>query len=109
MTRLPLELTHLITKQSDNCWLWKGTITRKGYGMYCLKGQIPKWAHRLVYELLIGPIGLFVQLHHTCENNNCVNPEHLKPITLKNHCELHKDRNKKCYVEIRRTKKSLPP
>jgi hypothetical protein len=36
-----------------------------------------------MYEALVGPIpdGLF--LDHTCRNRNCVNPQHLDPVTNK--------------------------
>lgn len=38
-------------------------------------------AHRLVYELLVGPIPDGLQLDHLCRNRGCVRPDHLEPVT----------------------------
>jgi len=66
----------------DGCWLWTGTITRKGYGMFWPDaGGVP--AHRFAYELLVGPIPDGLQLDHLCRVRHCVNPAHLEPVTSK--------------------------
>jgi hypothetical protein len=59
------------------CWLWQGTINRRtGYGVH---GKSP--AHRVIYELLVGPIPVGLELDHTCKVRACVNPVHLEPVT----------------------------
>lgn len=40
-----------------------------------------KQAHRVAYELLIGPIAAGLELDHLCRTHACVNPAHLEPVT----------------------------
>ena len=67
---------------SGDCWLWTGYITPLGYGTLTVRrlGRGFK-AHRLVYELLVGPIPVGLELDHLCRNTRCVNPDHLEPVT----------------------------
>lgn len=44
------------TSGLGQCWLWTACRS-KGYGKFDLqKGQSPRGAHRVAYELLVGPI-----------------------------------------------------
>lgn len=65
-----------------DCWEWQGALTN-GYGHLYLKNFGNNYAHRLVYEHLIGPIPDGLQLDHLCRNTCCCNPEHLEPVTQK--------------------------
>lgn len=58
------------------CWIWYGQKNESGYGVYRRKG-----AHRAVYEEFIGTIPLGLELDHLCKQKNCVNPNHLEPVT----------------------------
>lgn len=64
----------------DDCWKWSGHLNC-GYGVVRVDGKSRK-AHRVVYELLVGPIPEGLHLDHLCRNRACVNPEHLEPVTL---------------------------
>lgn len=65
----------------SGCWRWRGTITQWGYGLFLLKGRL-RTAHRLVYELLVGPITT-PTLDHLCRRKWCVNPAHLDPVSVR--------------------------
>jgi len=64
---------------NSGCWLWTGYLTR-GYGQFNIDGQMHR-AHRLAYERLVGPIPESLDIDHICRIRNCVNPEHLEPVT----------------------------
>jgi hypothetical protein len=66
--------------KTENCWMWTGMKSTKGYGLFMLNGK-RKRAHRISYELSIGPIPEGLQLDHLCRNPSCVNPSHLEPVT----------------------------
>lgn len=67
----------------DGCWVWMG-YRRGNYGQVTFKDR--KWrAHRLAYELLVGPIPEGYHIHHKCRNPVCVNPDHLEPLSEVEH------------------------
>ncbi|MCC6311335.1 MAG: HNH endonuclease [Trueperaceae bacterium] len=69
------------------CWLWVGERTTDGYGRIHRRvvnpsgDQIIYAAHRVVYEMNVGPIPEGLVLDHLCFNPPCVNPDHLEPVT----------------------------
>jgi len=65
--------------KTENCWNWTGWL-RLGYGQFNV-GRRKFAAHRVAYELTVGPIPEGMQLDHLCRNTRCVNPAHLEPVT----------------------------
>jgi hypothetical protein len=71
------------------CWIWTG-FTHPGRGHYGrFSYRLPNGqkkqavAHRLVYRLLRGEVPAELELDHLCRVHQCVNPDHLEPVTPK--------------------------
>jgi hypothetical protein len=78
----PKELRRLIVRieeSPDGCWLWTGAIGVGGYGRVLLRDT---WwqTHRMIYELLVGPVPPGCVLHHRCRHKWCCNPAHLQAV-----------------------------
>lgn len=61
---------------NSGCWLWVGATTSRDYGHMWLEGKMVL-AHRIAYELYMGPIPEEKQALHKCDITICVNPSHL--------------------------------
>ena len=75
--------------KGPTCWLWVGYKNKDGYGTFNANGKMVK-AHRFVYELLVGQIPDGHELHHKCEIENCVNPDHLESVTHTKNMNLYR-------------------
>jgi hypothetical protein len=62
------------------CWLWTACTNAFGYGTLWVNVR-PMLAHRVAYELFVGPIPEGLNLDHLCRVRRCVNPAHLEPVT----------------------------
>jgi hypothetical protein len=69
----------------DECWLWTAT-SWKAYGIVRLNYR-KLFAHRLAYEMFIGPIPPGLEVDHMCHTTLCVNPRHLRAVTNKQNLE----------------------
>jgi hypothetical protein len=72
----PEQFTSKVAVAADGCWLWLGTIAPNGYGKF---GGL--CAHRIAYEIHVGPIPAGLQIDHLCRVRHCVNPSHLEAVT----------------------------
>ena len=62
--------------KSETCWLWTGATLLNGYGTLTRDGK-RIYAHRLSYEINVGPILVGQVICHKCDVRNCVRPDHL--------------------------------
>ena len=76
---LPKRFWVKVQKCDDGCWRWTGGRNNAGYGRFFLGGQ--KYAHRVSFEAARGPVPAGLELDHICRVTECVNPEHLEPVT----------------------------
>lgn len=73
-------------ERGEGCWLWSASKSN-GYGLFMTYDRRKNMAHRLAYELTIGPIPDGHQIDHICHNRACVNPDHLRLATNKQNNE----------------------
>lgn len=79
----------------SGCWLWQKSIRHNGYGQVHWRGIETHAAHKLSYEVFVGPVPHGKVLDHTCHkpeacgggkscpHRRCINPAHLAPATNK--------------------------
>ena len=70
-----------IPEPNTGCWLWTNCTNQYGYGLGRLHGR-QTVAHRIAWELYRGPIPFRMQIDHMCRVRSCVNPDHLRLVTL---------------------------
>lgn len=81
----------------SGCWLWQAGTDKDGYGKWQVVGTRNKrMAHRFAYEWFVGPIESGLQLDHLCEIVNCVNPDHLEPVTPQENVARQHERDELC-------------
>jgi hypothetical protein len=67
---------------NSGCWLWTASLSWDGYPQIYHAGGM-KRAHRVSYEVFVGPVPEGMQICHKCDTPSCVNPAHLFPGTQK--------------------------
>lgn len=65
----------------DGCWEWTAARNQFGYGVIHRLDEGSRLAHRILYEMLVGPIPEGLELDHLCRNRGCVRPSHLEAVT----------------------------
>ena len=62
------------------CWIWAAGRFQTGYGNFYLDGGV-HYAHRVAYEIEVGPIPEDFEIDHLCRVRPCVRPSHLEAVT----------------------------
>jgi HNH endonuclease len=62
---------------SRGCIHWIGARHKRGYGNINIGNRVTKLSHRVIYEMLVGPIPKGLLVCHHCDTPSCVNPNHL--------------------------------
>lgn len=71
-----------VVDEATGCWNWTGATSWGGYGRVGVPGaRRTQNAHRAYYEAARGPVAPGLDLDHLCRNRQCVNPDHLEPVT----------------------------
>lgn len=67
-------------RELGSCWPWTGQLHKDGYGLISTSrpNKRARLAHRVAYEIMIGPIPDGLNVLHSCDNPPCCNAyEHL--------------------------------
>lgn len=76
-------------QKTESCWDWQASSSN-GYGRFFYKrgGRATMLAaHRVAYTLLVGEIQDGYVVDHKCRRPSCVNPGHLRAVTVKQNAE----------------------
>ena len=85
MTSLMDRFIDKLLVMPNGCWDWQAATVGRDYGVMRIGGRRGGnvYAHRIAYELFVGPIPAGLTIDHLCENRRCVNPSHMEPVTAR--------------------------
>ncbi len=80
--------------EENGCWAWTSVKASCGRGLFRMASTPkPRWlkahlAAKVIFHNEVRPEGY--EGHHTCLNNKCVNPDHVKLLTISEHRAEHR-------------------
>ncbi len=69
-------------KAKNGCWEWTACLNDAGYGKFCVSER-RLLAHRVSLFLTGVHLPLNLVADHKCRNRKCVNPQHLRLVSIK--------------------------
>lgn len=69
-----------VGEDENGCWIWHGAKFPSGYGACGFRGTTTV-AHRAIWQILVCDLPRSLDLDHLCRVRECVNPDHLEPVT----------------------------
>lgn len=90
------------TVRDGDCWIWQGGVKDTGYGAVRV-GKAVQMVHRVVYAVWHGELPEWYDVHHSCHNILCVNPEHLSALSRSRNVAENNHERSKCEHRSGRT------
>lgn len=96
-------------KQGGRCWTWTGATAKFGYGVIWggRSNDTNMLAHRVSWEVNVGPIPNGMCVLHKCDNPPCVRPEHLF-LGTKTDNNRDRDAKGRCVPPPRSARRTIP-
>jgi hypothetical protein len=71
-----------LSERRGDCLVWTGSLSYSGYGRIQVNSEGGNTgAHRVAYQVWVGPIPDGLQIDHLCGVRNCIEPTHLEAVT----------------------------
>lgn len=83
------------TKRIGGCLEWTRCLNTDGYPRAIIDGNANAKIHRVVYEILNGPLENGSVVRHTCDNPKCIEPTHLVKGTVADNVKDMDDRERR--------------
>ena len=94
MTEIPERVrkrfwSRVAVRSEAECWPFRLSVGSHGYGQIGWQEEdhnVMVLAHRVAWELTVGPIPDGLTIDHLCRNQRCCNPSHLRLLTHQANC-----------------------